>query len=769
MAAVHIIHDLSLLLLMASIAALAARALHIPTLLAYILAGVLLGLPSNDHNLIHDEAVIEQLSELGVLFLMFYMGLEFEIRKLRQLFAPSMLALLFQTFFMLFLGRTLAPILGWGGLNGLFLGGLLAISSTMITLPILDAGGMQRKGFAKYCIGILIFEDILAILLLVILSGIAITGHFAWDAMGRVIFFVGAFVVSVFLLGRLAATPLIRALQKFHSDELLTVVTVGILFGIGLLAEISSFSLALGAFLAGSVFSGTALAEPMEGRMQPIRTLFSAIFFLSVGLMVDLPTLWVHKTAILLLTIAVFSLKIISCFIGLFLSGQDAAGSFCASLCKAQIGEFSFVIAALGSGLGVTDGGLLNIAVGASMGTIICTALIGPHGEKICKKLARWMPKSLQKLGHLYQSALAIIRGRLSKNTLVQLAAKPLVYIVMDTFLFLAILVAASIATRFAAPLLPGWVSAVDAGIWGIAAVVSLPCALQIVRQTRVLLFILLSNALPQVQSGSRASFLVPRLGGIFQSAILLLVVLFFSGTFLLVAAPSLPSGVPLYAFVLILAVAGLLLRSQVLKLNAKIGEYFIETFDRDVQSQLAQQRKAMLQKIQNLAPLGLDLASVRIGEGRSGCCIQGLALAKNFGVNAVALRCGHYLSYAPRPDLPLLAGHELLLLGTRENLERAQEFLSTAESSAPADGEDFEIAQIGVEPLHALVGKSLMESNLRRHYGVSVVEIRRAAGPISLPSAAEILQANDILVVVGEGGAIRRLRDGWERVGSAA
>jgi CPA2 family monovalent cation:H+ antiporter-2 len=701
---------------------------------------------------------------------MFYMGLEFDLKKLRQLFGPAILALIFQTFFMLFLGRVLAPIFGWGGLNGLFLGGLLAISSSMITLPILAEQNALRKNYGRLCMGILIFEDILAILLLVILSGIAITGYFDWDAVGRITFLVGAFVVSIFIAGRMLAPQLIVILRKFNSEELFTIVIIGFLLAIGLFAEISHFSTALGAFLAGAIFSDSEIAEAIERHTQPIRTLFTAIFFLSVGMMASPRLLVEYLVPIILLTALVFSLKVLSCFAGLFFSGQSGEDSFCASVGKAQIGEFSFVIAALGTSLGVTNDSLINVAIGVSLGTIFCTTLLSPRAKKIHGVCLRFLPGYLLRFGKIYQDVLAVIRSRISQNTLLKLAGKPLTHIVINVFLFFSVSLVASLAVRATrgADFLGEWIPLAAVGIWAIAALISLPILLPIVRQVNVLFLALIENALSSSQSRSRR-FIAPRLGGLFQSAIFAIIFTVFGGIFLSVAAPTLPKGVPLYAFLLLLLVVGLLFRRRVLQFNARVENYFIETFNRDITSQLERHRRIILKKIRGQSPLQLDLLDVRILEGNCGHNLRicDLGLREKFNVNIVALRHGNYTTFSPPAEMPLFAGSGLILLGSRENLEKARGFfLAPCECAAMAEGaaaEEFEIAHLCVHLRHPLLGKTLMESQLRKKYGVSVVEIRRNGGDVLLPSAAEIFQANDVLVIVGGRSAIRRASEAWD------
>jgi CPA2 family monovalent cation:H+ antiporter-2 len=750
--ALNLVQDFSLLLTVAGLAALLSRALRFPILLAYILGGMLLDGITH----IQGQEIIHQLSELGVLFLMFYMGLEFDLKKLRQLFGPAILALLFQTFFMLFLGRVLAPILGWGGLNGLFLGGLLAISSTMISIPILAEQNALKKNFSRLCVGILIFEDILAILLLVILSGIAITGFFDWDAVGRITFLVGTFVITIFFIGRLLAPSFIRLLLKFHSEEVLTIASIGFLLAIGLLAEISHFSTALGAFIAGAIFSGTEISEAIEEQVRPIRTLFSAIFFLSIGMMSEPRLLWQYILPISLLTVLVFALKLFSCFLGLFLSGQSGEDSFCASLAKAQIGEFSFVIASLGMSLHVTDEGLLSIAIGVSLGTIVCTTMLSPRAKNIYASILRICPKSLCKISNIYANMLIIIRSHISQNLLLKLAMRPLIHIIFHTFLFLALIITASFSLQYIDrfPFLENWETAANIGVWAGTALISLPILTPIVKHCNSFLLALMDSAL--ASSSSKARNFLPRLSGVLRSTIFAGILLIFGGIFLSVAAPSLPKGVPLYAFFFLILIAGILFRRRMLKLNARVESYFVKTFEHDVTSQMEEQKQRMLKKIQEQASMQLEMAEVSVVEGNCGCNrnIADLPLREQFNVNVAAMRHGKYSTLSPHGQLPLFAGCELVLIGKREDLDRASKFFATP---CPTDekqlfgGEgEFEIAKIYLPFGHWLTGKSLMESSLRKQYGVNVVGIFRANGTLLLPSASEVFLANDTIAVIG-------------------
>lgn len=756
MSSLSFMNDFSLILVTAGVMAIGSRLLRIPLLLGYICGGFLLGSHPFGIQLIHDQGLIHQLSELGVVFLMFYIGLEFDLKKLRRLFGPAIWALLLQTTFMLFLGRIVAPMLGWGGLNGLFLGGLLAISSTMITLPILQEQQALEKNFAQLSIGILILEDILAIMLLVVLSGIAITGHFAWDAIGRVTFLVGVFVVSVFFLGRLLAPLLIRLLLRFNSEEVLTIAIVGFLMAIGLLAERSHFSIALGAFLAGAILSQSQLSEAIEKHMQPIRTLFTAIFFIAVGLMINLSLLAHFIGPIVALTVLTFLLKVLACFAGLYLSGQRGEDSLRAALSKAQIGEFSFVIASLGTSLGVASEGLLNIAVGVSIGTIICTSLLSPRGERIYGRILSHLPHGLLELGKLYQNLLTIIRGRLSQNLLLKVGKKPLAYIVCSVLLFSALLFTVSRATDWLLTLhiFDNWTRYVPLATWSGAAILSLPILVPTVRQINVLLFVLADNALARSEVQSKR-LLRPNLGGIFQSAIFVLILLIFGGTFLSVASPTLPSGTALYAFFLLLTVAAILLWKQILRINSRLETYFIDTFNQDIESQIERQRQGMLEKFRAKYPLDLELADILIMDGHCGCGkkISDLPLRSQFDAHVIAIRRGQFTAFSPDPESTLFPDDRLLMMARRSRLGELERYFSTAgeqERGTSHRNGDLEIDQICLGPNFEFVGKTLIESNLRKRYGVSVVGIFRNRKTITLPPGSELLMANDILVIVG-------------------
>jgi CPA2 family monovalent cation:H+ antiporter-2 len=763
----NFVHDFSLILIMAGLAAIVAKSLRIPLLLGYIIGGVVLNIPVGGSSIIHNQGLIHQLSELGIAFLMFYAGLEFDLSKLRQLFGSVILALFFQTFFMILLGRVVAPLLGWGGLNGLFLGGLLAISSTMITLPVLAEQKALKTNFAQLSIGVLVFEDILAIMLLVILSGISITGHLAWDAVGKVTFLVGTFVVAVFFVGRMIAPSLIRQLMRLNSDEVVTMVSVALLLSIGFLAEHAQFSIALGAFLAGAILSKSELATSIEEHTHPIQTLFSAIFFISIGLMIHPANLLHHWATIVILTLLVFFLKGIACFLGLFVSGQNGEDSLKAALSKSQIGEFSFVIASLGASAHVVDSALLDIAVGVSIGTIICTSIASPNAGRIYKGLIRMLPNAIIEVGDTYHAMMVLIRSRVSQNVLLKIAIRPVIHILINLLLFAALLSLTTFSVGIISEIkMPySWLQWINLSIWAGLAIISSFFLTPTVRQVNVLLFALINNALPKSKEISQQETNV-HLGAIFQSVIFAIFLLIFGGAFLSVSSPYLPHGSTLVVFIILLMVSAIFLWRRIGNLNSRVEHYFISTFNRDLESQLEKQRHYILRKFKSTSPLAFDVREVTVYRSYTGCGarISELGIRTKFAVTIVAIRRGGYTAFSPYATTQLFPGDVLILTGKQESLQQAAEFFNTPlpeDSGHPMDMDDeFEMEQICVPLKHELIGKTLMECNLRQSHGVDIIGIQRNQKTIDSPTGGEVLLANDVLVVVGGKSAVARFHD---------
>jgi len=366
------IRDLAFVMLGAGVITVLFHRLRLPVLLGYIIAGVLIG-PHTPWKLVTDQRTMGEISDLGVLLLMFTLGLEFSLRKLRALGARVLLAGVVEVGLMLWLGIEAARLAGWSPRAALFLGGVVCFSSTMVVVRNIEARGMKREPFVPLLIGLLISEEVLTVLLLTVLSVVAAGGEVAPDAALGVLGRMAIFIVAALIAGLLLLPRLLDAIAAFGREEMLLVAVLGICFGASLLAEFSGFSIALGAFLAGVVVAEAHCAPRIVRVVQPVRDMFAAIFFVAIGLLLDPAALWQVALPALGLALLVIFGKIFASGAGVFLFGGAGAGrALRIGLNMAQIGEFSFVIASLGIAGGAVGTELYPLTVGAA---VICMAV----------------------------------------------------------------------------------------------------------------------------------------------------------------------------------------------------------------------------------------------------------------------------------------------------------------------------------------------------------------------------------------------------------
>ncbi|HQU09518.1 MAG TPA: cation:proton antiporter, partial [Opitutales bacterium] len=485
-----LIHDLTIVIVCAAVVSFVFSRFNLSVILGYLLCGLLIGPNMFQESFILNESSIEDLSELGVIFLMFYIGLEFDLTKLRSLLGSALPAVLLQTVGMVFLGVLTTPIFGWSPVNGLFLGSILAISSSMVTFAVMREQGATKHSHGQLAIGILILEDIVAIMLLVVLSGVALTGHFAWEDVGEATFLVAVFVMMVFSLGKLLTPGLLRTLEKMDSMEVILLVTMGLVLGVGFLAEQFKFSIALGAFLAGAILAHSSLSEQIEKLTEPFRYLFSAIFFVTVGMLIEPEVLMQQWGTILVVACLVIVGKVFTCWLGLSMSGQGFRNSFKASMAKAQIGEFSFVIAALGQSLGVTDPRLDSITIGTALVTILLTPLLSKHSDGLFDFFAGRMPSAGRQFGQFYLGLLQTVKEHLGKSDLLKLIRRPALqilgyFLVFNGILFLSGLLAHKVTIILAES---NYVRAMSAGVWVAGGLCCLPFLVAVIRNLDAIL-----------------------------------------------------------------------------------------------------------------------------------------------------------------------------------------------------------------------------------------------------------------------------------------
>jgi len=436
------LRSLTVVLAVAAVTTVLFQRLRQPVVLGYLIAGLIVG-PHVPIPLVADPAVVQTLSELGVILLMFSLGLEFRLRKLMAVGPTAGLTALLQSSLMVWLGFTIGRLFGWTPLESLFAGAVIAISSTTIIAKAFDEQGITGT-LRQFVVGVLIVEDLIAVLLMAVLTAIASgSGLAAGPLVGTVARLV-AFLVILVAVGLMVVPRTIRAIVRLKRRETTLVASIGICFTIALLAQVFGYSVALGAFLAGSLVAESGEEKQIERLVEPVRDVFGAVFFVSVGMLIDPALVAQHWGAVVALTAAVIIGKVVSVSLGAFLTGSGMRTSVQAGLSLAQIGEFSFIIAALGLALHATGEFLYPVAVAVSAMTTLLTPWMIRASEPIAAWVDRKLPRPLQTFAVLYGSWLEELRARRPAATAVAGIRRLLRLLLLDAAIIAVLIVATS-------------------------------------------------------------------------------------------------------------------------------------------------------------------------------------------------------------------------------------------------------------------------------------------------------------------------------------
>lgn len=389
-----LIQDLAIILVVAAAMTLVFRAIRQPVVLGYLVAGFLVGPHFKWFPNVVDSGSVAVWAEIGVIFLLFSLGLEFSFKKLARVGGPASITAVVEVAGMVAIGLLIGYGFGWRAMDSLYLGGILGISSTTIIIRAFDEMGMKARGFAKLVFGVLIVEDLVAILLLVMISTVTVSRTFSGLEMGMAVLKLAFFLILWFVLGIFLIPSFLKRVRTHMRQETLLVVSVGLCFLMVVLATRVGFSPALGAFVIGSILAETMEGERIEHMILPLKDLFGAVFFVSVGMLIDPEMLVQHALPILVITAATVLGKLITTTIGALISGQSLRHSVQAGMSLAQIGEFSFIIASLGVSLKVTSDFLYPIAVSVSAVTTFTTPYLIQSADKVVLVLESHLPQS---------------------------------------------------------------------------------------------------------------------------------------------------------------------------------------------------------------------------------------------------------------------------------------------------------------------------------------------------------------------------------------
>ena len=667
------LQDLAVVMIVAGLVTILFHRFKQPVVLGYIIAGVIVGphTPPIPFPFIKDQHTIDTFSELGVILLMFSLGLEFNLRKLKQVGVSAFIAAFVEILLMAWVGYEIGRFFGWSTMDSVFLGAILSISSTTIIIKALGDLGKTKERFSQLIFGILIIEDILGIAMIALLSGIAMTGSLGIGDIGLTLGKLGVFLAVVLVIGLIAVPRLIGYVAKFKSNEMLLVTVLALCFGVSLLAIKLGYSVALGAFIIGAVIAEAREIHRIENLIEPVRDMFSAVFFVAIGLLIDPKVLLTHWLPILVITLAVVGGKVLSCSFGAFMGGNDTRTSLRVGMGLAQIGEFSFIIASLGMTLKVTSGFLYPIAVAVSAITTLLTPYLIKSADGFVNRFDRVAPRSIVSVLDLYTKWVGQL-GQRHSSMATTLTRRWFGQIALNAALIAAIFIAAAFAGKnpprwvLDLRLEPDWLLG---GLWLAAVLLSLPMSIATIRKLQAVGLLVAETKVTEAAAGKRTlaiRAIVAQLIPIAGTVILGLYIIVLSSTLL----PTFEVFLVLALFVVIIS---WLLRRSFVRIYSKAQIALEETLTQ-VPSPPHDPPAAELPSF--LRDANLERVAIASDSAAVGKLIRELQLRAETGASIVGIERPGANIVNPGPDEELQGGDHVLLLGTKAQLESARNVL---------------------------------------------------------------------------------------------
>ncbi|PFG60600.1 MULTISPECIES: cation:proton antiporter [Pseudomonas fluorescens group] len=579
MHAISFIQDLAVIMLVAGVVTVLFHRLKQPVVLGYIVAGFIIGPHTPPFGLIHDEDTIKTLAELGVIFLMFCLGLEFSLRKLFKVGATAFIAAFLEIILMIWIGYEIGRWFDWNTMDSLFLGAILAISSTTIIVKALNDLKMKNQRFAQLIFGVLIVEDILGIGIIALLSSIAVSGTVSSGEVFSTVGKLSLFMIVALVIGILLVPRLLAYVAKFESNEMLLITVLGLCFGFCLLVVKLEYSMVLGAFLIGAIMAESRQLVKIERLIEPVRDMFSAIFFVAIGLMIDPQILLQYAWPIAVITVAVVLGKMLSCGLGAFIAGNDGRTSLRVGMGLSQIGEFSFIIAALGMTLQVTSDFLYPVAVAVSAITTLLTPYLIRGADPLSLKIAAVMPKRLSRVFGMYGEWLRSIQPQGEGAMLASMIRKIILQVGVNLALVIAIFFAGSFFAVRIGGYLEGWISDPSwqkALIWGGALLLSLPFLIAAYRKLKALSMLLAEMSVKPEMAGRHTQ----RVRRVIAELIPILSLLVIFVLLAALSASILPTNKLLVLIVVVTAAVAAVLWRWFIRVHTRMQVALLETLD---------------------------------------------------------------------------------------------------------------------------------------------------------------------------------------------
>lgn len=741
------IRDLALILIVAGVTTIVFKKLRQPLVLGYLVAGFLVS-PHMPYTMsVVDEANIHSWAEIGVMFTLFSLGLDFSFKKILKMGASPVISAAIIIFCMMALGISVGHAFGWAKMDCIFLGGMLAMSSTTIIYKAFDDLGLRQQQFAGRVMSVLILEDILAIVMMVMLSAMA-TGHANGGTMLTSAMKIVFFLVLWLVVGIYAIPMLLRSVRKLVNNETMLIVALGLCCAMAVFSTEVGFSEAFGAFIMGSILAETVEADRIVKLVEPVKNLFGAIFFVSVGMLVDPHVIVQYALPIVVLVLTIVLGQAVFGTLAFMLAGESLKSAMKCGFSMSQIGEFSFIIASMGLGLGVIGKFLYPVVVAVSVITTFLTPYMIKLANPVYCRLEKHLPdKLIHWLNSMQMSHPHTTQRNKWKRLLYQMSLNTIVY---------GILSAAVIAVMFTfvlpivRRLLPGWdLHWYANAITGIATIVLIAPFLRAMVMKK-------NHSDEFKRLWVESNFNRPPL--VFTIVVRFIVALMF--VFYIIN--YLTRFTNALMICMGTAVVGLIMYSRLAKTRSIKMErqFMLNLRSRDIQAQVQGTKRPLYAG--HLLDRDIHIGHFELPEDSlwAGKKLSNLQMRNRFGVHVSSILRGAHRINIPNGETVLFPGDQLQVIGNDDQLKLFGD--SVERELVPADLEvekrEMKLRQMIVSGSGSLVGKTLKASGIRDLYGCMVVGVEEGQENLTMMDPKRTFEKGDIVWVVGEEDSLTRL-----------
>lgn len=743
-----LINDLALILIVASTVTLLFKKLKQPLVLGYIMAGFIVS-PHMPYTMsVMDTVDIKTWADIGVMFLLFSLGLDFSFKKIIKMGITPVITTLTIIFAMMTLGIVVGHAFDWKRMDCIFLGGMLAMSSTTIIYKAFTDMGLRQQKFAQPVMSVLILEDILAIVMMVMLSAIASGNNPDGGEMIGSVVKIGFFLVLWFVVGIFAVPWFLRSTRKLVNNETLLIVSLGLCCLMAVVSTKVGFSSAFGAFVMGSILAETIEAAKIEKLVAPVKDLFGAVFFVSVGMLVDPKIIVEYAVPIGVLVLTILIGQSIFGTFGFLIGGQSLKSAMRCGFSMAQIGEFSFIIASLGLSLHVTGEFLYPVVVAVSVITTFLTPYMIRLSMPSYNVLERHLPKTwVRALNNITLSHPSSAPKSNWHSLIAQMARITLIYSILSVA---TIALMFTFFLPFIRRMMPGmhwWAN----GICGVLTVMFIAPFLRAIVMKKNH-----SEEFRALWNDSRSNRM-PLLVTILVRLIIASAFVFYICNFLTRFTNAL-------MMTIAVAVVGIMILSRGLKKQSiKMERMFVQNLrSRDIEQQVLGLKKPLYEG--HLLDRDIHISEIEIPENSTwaGLCLADLRLSNRFGIHVSSILRGHRRINIPGGDDIVFPGDKLQVIGSDSQLAAAH--AAVAGDIEPDDPDiekrEMRLSQIVIDNHSPFVGKTLPETGLRSEFNCMVVGREEGKENLSMVGPAYKFRLGDILWIVGEDDALKRVQE---------